>query len=58
MEKRTVCTVCGSRIDDQPEPHECIGERIPRPGTVIGVALEDSIEDPFTGEVTVRVRLL
>lgn len=24
---------------------------------VVGVAVEDSIEDPFTGEITVRVRM-
>jgi hypothetical protein len=28
-----------------------------RPGPIYGYAVEHSIEDPFTGEITVRVRL-
>jgi hypothetical protein len=32
-------------------------ERLNGPSEVVGVAAEDSIEDPFTGHITVTIQL-
>jgi hypothetical protein len=32
-------------------------ERLNGPSEVVGVAVEDSIEDPFTGHITVTIQL-
>lgn len=41
------CPYCGAPLDPD------FGGEV-----IVGIATEDSIQDPFTGEVTVEVRLL
>jgi hypothetical protein len=72
MDKRTICTRCGDRLDQLPqgEVHECdpvavtarafervIAPLVPSRG-LLGVAEHHTIEDPETGDLWVSIRLL
>lgn len=55
-----MCPQCGWRTGtpERPRPHRpAMADKPACPDRVIGTALEHSIEDPFTGEVTVRILL-